>query len=527
MAVIGLRQGQYTRVPWLVGTLAVLVGVMMMLPVVYLAIRAFGGDFLDVISQQRTIDALIRTIGLAACVGAGALAISLPAAWLTGRTDLPLRPMWAVAFALPLVFPSYVGAFALVAALGPRGMLQDVLEPLGVDRLPEIYGFFGAWLCLTLFTFPYLFLSLRAGVERLDTSMEDAARSLGSNAWGAFFRVSLPQLRPAVAAGLLLVCLYTLSDFGAVSILRFDSLTRMIFIQYKSAFDRTEASALALLLVAVALVFVVLESLTRGRARYHAPAVRRQPKVVELGAWRWPAIAFCAGVAGMSLVLPASVLVYWCVRGIESGQSFAFMSDAAWHSVEASSLGALAAVACALPVAIVAVRYPGMLSRTIEKLAYPGFALPGISIALALVFFASNYAPWIYQTLSLLVVAYVIRFLPQALGSCRTSLLQTNPATEQAARSLGRGAAYVFGRVTLPQLSPGMTIGALLVFLTVMKELPVTLLLSPIGFDTLATEIWASTNEAMFARAAVPALALVAISAIPAIMVMRSGRDFE
>jgi iron(III) transport system permease protein len=500
----------------------------MLLPVVYLAIRASeSGAFFDVLFERRTVAALTRTVLLAAAVGCGALVISLPAAWLTVRTDLPLRKVWAVAFALPLVFPSYVGALTLVGALGPRGMFQAILEPAGVERLPEIYGFFGAWLCLTLFTFPYLYLTLRAGIDRLDSSLEEAARTLGSSSWVTFLKVSLPQLRPAMAAGLLLVCLYTLSDFGAVSILRFDSLTRMIFIQYKSAFDRSEAAVLALLLVGVALAAVLAESAMRGRGRYHSSAVRRQPNRIRLGAWRWPAIAFCVSVAAFSLVLPASVLVYWCLRGIESGQSFSFMWGAAWHSLQAGSLGALAAVACALPVAIVSVRYPGTFSRIVEKLTYPGFALPGISIALALVFFAANYAPWIYQTLALLVIAYVIRFLPQALGGCRTSLLQTNPSTEQAARSLGRGGAYVFGRVTLPQMSPGMTVGALLVFLTVMKELPVTLLLGPIGFDTLATQIWASTNEAMFARAAVPALALVVLSAIPTIFVMRGDRSYE
>jgi iron(III) transport system permease protein len=525
MAVVTLGRRYGPGVPVLVGTLAVLVGVLMTLPIVYLAIRAIeGGAFFDTVFEQRTVAALVRTIGLAAAVGAGTLVVSLPAAWLTARTDLPLRRMWAVAFALPLVFPSYVGAFTLVAALGPRGMLQDAL---GVKSLPDIYGFFGAWMCLTLFTFPYLYLSLRAGIERLDSSMEEASRSLGSSPWMSFVRVSLPQLRPAMAAGLLMVCLYTLSDFGAVSIFRFDSLTRMIFVQYKSAFDRSEAATLALLLVGVAFVVVMLESATRSRARYHAPALRRRPKLVPLRAWRWPALAFCVAVTALSLVLPASVLVYWCVRGIESSQSFAFMWSAAWHSVEAASLGALAAVACALPVAIISVRYPGTLSRIMEKLTYPGFALPGISIALALVFFAANYAPWVYQTLTLLIVAYIIRFLPQALAGCRTSLLQTSPATEEAARSLGRGPAYVFSRVTLPQISPGMTVGALLVFLTVMKELPATLLLSPIGFDTLATEIWASTNEAMFTRAAVPALALVAISAIPAILVIRGETVHE
>jgi iron(III) transport system permease protein len=350
--------------------------------------------------------------------------------------------------------------------------------------------------------------------------MDDAARSLGASPLGAFFRVTLPQLRPALAAGGLLVALYTLSDFGAVSILRFDSLTRVIFIQYKSAFDRSEAASLALLLAAVALAAVWIESMTRGKARYHSDAVRRTPKIVRLGGWRWPALAFCVGLVMISLVLPASVLVYWLVRGLDAGQSVSFVFSAAMNSIQVSTLAAAAAIVFALPVAVFSVRYPGVPSRLIERASYTGFALPGISIALALVFFGANYAPWIYQTLPLLVFAYVVRFMPQALGASRASLLQTNPKTEEAARGLGKGKLAVFRRITLPQLLPGLSTGALLVFLTAIKELPATLLLSPIGFSTLATQIWASTNEAMFARAAAPAILLVLIAAIPTTIVV-------
>lgn len=528
MALLSI-QHPARRTPIFVGALALGVAMLMLLPVVYLAVRASEhGTLIETLTADTTTAALVRTITLASAVCGGALAISLPAAWLTARTDLPFRRLWGVTFALPLVFPSYVGAFVLIAAVGPRGMLQDILEPLGVDRLPDIYGFFGAWLALTLFTFPYLYLPLRAALERLDASMEEAARSLGASPFGAFVRVTLPQLRPAIGAGLVIVFLYTLSDFGVVSIFRFDSLTRIIYVQYRSSFDRSEAAALALLLVAIAIVVVMIEAATRGRGRYHTQSISRTPHVARLGAWRWPAFAFCTSMALVSLAIPISVLAYWLVRGIDAGQSFSFMWDASWNSIKASSLGALAALAAALPIAIVSVRYRDLFGRIIEKLAYPGFALPGISIALALVFFAANYAPWIYQTLALLLVAYVIRFLPQALGSVRTSLLQTDPATEQAARSLGRGPAYVFGRITFPQMLPGLTAGGLLVFLTVMKELPATLLLSPIGFNTLATEIWGSTTEAMFARAAVPALALVAISAVPAVLfILRNDRTYE
>jgi iron(III) transport system permease protein len=303
-----------------------------------------------------------------------------------------------------------------------------------------------------------------------------------------------------------------------VSILRFDSLTRVIYIRYTSSFDRSSAAALALLLVALTFVVLAIEAATRGRGRYHLASRHQPAPVVRLGAWRAPALAFCGLVAGVSLVAPVAVIVYWLARGIDAGQSLTFVREAAFNSVYASALGALVAVVAAMPVALLAVRHPGPLSGLLEKVTYAGFGLPGITIALSLVFFAANYVPALYQTLALLVFAYMVRFLPQAVGAVRTSLLQVNPNTEKAARGLGRGRAYVFSRITLPQVMPGVSGGAVLVFLTVMKELPATLLLSPIGFDTLATEVWSATTEALFAKAALPALLLVALSSVPMVL---------
>lgn len=513
---IAFRTARSFDVPYVLIGIALAVAGAMLLPVAYLVLRVWGaGVFWDEVTAQPTRDALTRTAVLAAATTTGAVAISLPLAWLTTRTDLPLRRMWTVLLVLPLAVPSYVGAFTFVAALGPRGMLQDALEPIGVDRLPEIYGFWGAWAALTFFTFPYVMMPVRATLSGIDRSIEEAARGLGAGGVRAFFRVTLPQLRPAIAAGALLVALYTLSDFGAVSLLRFDSLTRVIYVRYTASFDRSSAAALALLLVALTLIVVTIESATRGRARYHVTTRHQTQAVVRLGHWRWPALAFCSLVVLVSLALPVSVIAYWLVRGVEAGESAQFVRSAAIHSVYASSLAGLAAVAACMPVAILAVRYPGALTGIIEKVTYSGFALPGISIALALVFFAANYAEVLYQTTLLLVFAYVVRFLPQAYGAVRASLLQVNPHTELAARGLGRGKLYVFGRVTLPQVLPGVSGGAVLVFLTVMKELPVTLILSPIGFDTLATRIWSATSEGFYTRAALPALILVALSSLP------------
>lgn len=498
---------------------AALVAAAMALPLIYLAVRALEGgvgDAAEVVLEASSLATLGRTVALAAVVTAASAAVAVPLAWLTARTDLPGRKAWAVLVALPLVIPSYVGGFVLVSVLGPQGIVQGWLEPLGVRSLPEIYGLPGAALALTLFTYPYVFLTVRAALRGMDRSTEEAARSLGSGAFATFFRVTLPQLRPAIGAGSLLVALYTLSDFGAVSLLQYDSFSREIYLQYRSAFDRTPAAVLALMLVALVAVVLALEFRSRGRAGYFQGSGSEQAAPpVALGRWRWPALGLCGGVVLISLVSPIGVLVFWLLRGVAAGESLDPVFRSALNSVYVSGLAAGVAVLAALPVAVLAVRFPGRVSALVERMSYVGFALPAIVLALALVFFGANYVPALYQTLGLLIFAYVVHFLPQAVGAIRASLLQARPSIEEAARSLGRGPAAVLATVTVPLARSGILAGAALVFLTTMKELPATLLLGPTEFDTLATSVWSATSGAFFARAAAPALVLILVSAPP------------
>ena len=519
------RPRAVARSPWppaVIWVPALLVAAAMTLPLVYLVLRSLEngwGEFFEVALRPRTLAVLARSVVLAAVVTVGSVAIAVPLAWLTTRTDLPGRRVWAVLAALPLVVPSYVGGFVLVSMFGPRGLLQDALAPLGVERLPEIYGLPGAALALTLFSYPYVLLTVRGALRGMDPALEEASRSLGSGGWATFFRITLPQLRPAIVAGALLVALYSLSDFGAVSLLQFDSFSREIYTQYRSAFDRTPAAILGLILVALTGAILALEARTRGRARYHrssAGSVRpRGGTVVALGRWRWPALLFCGAVVLLALVVPVGVLVFWLARGLASGEPLRLLWGAAFNSVYVSALAAGVAVLAALPVAILAVRFPGWVAGLVERLSYLGYALPGIVLALSLVFFGANYAPGLYGTLVLLVFAYAVHFLPQAVGATRAALLQVSPSVEEAARGLGRGPAKVVATVTAPLASSGIIAGSALVFLTTMKELPATLLLAPLGFDTLATSIWTATSEAFFARAAAPALLLVLVSALP------------
>lgn len=511
--------------PALVWLPAALIAVVMLLPLVYLVVRAAGAgsETLDLLFRGRTLHLFVSTAGLALAVTSASALIAIPLAWLTVRSDLPFRKAWSVLSILPLVIPTYVGGFVIVASLGPRGLLQQILHGLfGVERLPEIYGFPGAMLALTLFTYPYLLLTLQAALRGIDPASEEAARSLGCRPLATFVRVTLPQLRPAIASGSLLVALYTLSDFGAVSLLQFDAFTRAIYVQYQGSFDRTMAAALALLLVVLTLAILAAESWTRGRRHYHrsTPGVARAASTVHLGPWRVPALVFCGAVVSLALVLPLAVLFYWLSRGL-SASLLGQVGSAALNSVYASSLAGVAAVAVALPISILSVRWPGKLSSLLERATYTGYALPGIVIALALVFFGANYVTFLYQTLALLVVAYVVRFLPQAIGATRASLLQVNPSLEEAARGLGRSSLGVLARVTVPLIRPGLLAGAALVFLTAMKELPATLLLSPIGFKTLATRIWTATSEGFFAEAALPALILILVSGLSLTFMLR------
>jgi len=427
-----------------------------------------------------------------------------------------------VAVALPLVIPSYVAAFCLLAFFGERGLLA---AGLGVGRLPDPTGYKGALVALTLSTYPYVFLLAQAAFRGLDPALEEAARGLGHSRARVLWRVTLPAVRPAVALGSLLVALYVLSDFGVVSLMRYDSLTRAIYLQYRSLFDRTPAAALALVLVALTAVALVLELRARSRGRLwrSAPGAARQRRLVPLGRARWLALAWCASVTGLFLVLPGAVLGYWLVRGIANDRAIPIPWSEAVNSVGASGLAAGAAVAAALPVALLASRHPSRASRALERLSYAGNALPGLVIALSLVFFAARYASPVYQTLALLVFAYVVRFFPQALSGVDSALARVNPGLEDASRGLGRGALATTWHVTLPLVRPGLVAGAALVFLSAMKELPATILLRPIGFDTLATEVWGATQVGAYSRASVPALVLIGLSA-PALWLLRDER---
>jgi len=513
--------------------LAGAVAASMLVPLTWLLVEVVQVDperATQLLVQPSTVETIFNSLLLMGGVTAFSVGIGVPLAWLTVQTNLPFRRFWSVVVALPLAVPSYIGAFTFVSAFGPRGEFQSILQPLGIDRLPEIYGLPGSILVITLYTYPYIYLTTRAGLVSFDTSLLEAARSLNHGRWAAFRRVTFPHVRPSIAAGALLAALYAVSDFGTPAIMRLPVFTRQIFVEF-NAFNQDYASLLSLQLLAVVLVVLAVESRIRPNDTVHGDSGggRSDEPLIELGVWRWPATLLPASVAGLALLVPVWILGLWLVTAdLAARPELALRLEYVTNSVSVAGAAAVLAVLAALPVAYLAARDESLLAWLFERSTYVGFAVPGIVLALALVFFATGYetaaipfAPEIYQTLPLLVFAYVVRFMPQAVGSIRTSTMQVDPKLVEAARSLGTSPVAAFRTITLPLVTPGIVAGAALVFLTTMKELPATLVLRPTGFETLVTLVWRAQSAAYFQYAVIPSVLLLVVSGLSMVVILR------
>ncbi|GGL55686.1 ABC transporter permease [Halocalculus aciditolerans] len=516
------------RPPFVLLAASAVVALAVLSPIGWLVVSALDVPTpraLALLTSASTTSVLLNSVALVAAVTAGSVALGVPLAVLTARTDLPGRRFWTVVLALPLVVPSYLGAFAYTAAFGPNGQLADALAPLGVDTVPSVYGFAGAAFVLTLYVYPYVFLSTRATLLSIDTSLVEAARTLGDAPLAAFRRVTLPQIAPGITAGALLVALYALSDFGTPAIMHVDVFTRVIYVEY--SYSRDTAALLSVQLLFVTAIILSLESrVSAGQRSGYASSRVRATRRVRLGWWTAPALLLCAGVVALSLAVPVGVFIHWLFQsslaGVNTGYGFSWAYAA--NSVYAAALTAGVAVLAALPVGYLSGRYDSRLGRLVERATYAGYAVPGIVIALALVYVGVVYVRGLYQTLPLLVFAYVVRFLPQAVGTTRSSVVQVDQRLVEAARTLGDAPLAAFRRVTLPLVLPGVSAGAALVFLTTMKELPATLLLQPGNFETLVTYIWSARESGFYGRVAVPALVLIGVSALSMLVILARER---
>lgn len=536
MTVRGSRPPWYLLLPALLSAAAVL------LPLTYLVIRAVGGPgHLEPILTPVNARRLGNTLGLSAAVLVVVTLFAAPMAWLSVRTSLVLRRLLSVLAVMPLAVPGYVMAYALLSLGGDDGVL---VRWLGVESgwlapfrrpesgtLPRVSGFSGALLALTAANLPYMYLTLRAAMRDLDPALEEAARSLGHRPARVWFGVVAPQLFPAFLAGALLVVLHVIADFGVVSLMRFDTFSAVLYAKY-SAFDAANAARVALLLLAVAGMFIAAEMVLLSRLRLDRAGSGGPRRRVRrpLGWGQVPAVALFAVVIGLTVVVPLFTVLHWMGR-LQDPMIWGRVAGAMADSMRASLPAALLATLVATPIALLRARHPSPLSFIAERLPFLGYATPALAFALSLIMLVSaEWMPdllfgWFYQSLPLLVLAYLLHFLAEAVGPVRSSVYLASPRLEEASRALGMGPARTFWRVTVPILRNGLLVSLALVFLSCMKELPLTMLLAPIGFESLAMHVWDYSENAEFARAAPFALAILLVSAAFTGVLLLSGRD--
>jgi iron(III) transport system permease protein len=491
--------------PIAVVALGVFAALSALLPLTYLLIRLAAGfdRALVELLRPRTLELLSNTLLLTVSVTLTALIIGFTQAWLTTRSNLVWTPLFAVLGTLPLAIPSYVLALSYTSLF------------------PWFNGFFAAWITLSLATAPYVFLAVSAALIRSNANQEEVARSLGLSSFQVLLRVTWPQVRPAALGSGLLVALYTLSEFGAVSILRFDTFTRAIYNAYRGSFDRTAAAALAVVLVLLTLIVLYFEK--RYRNSYTKIEKQSRQLRINLGTWRAPSALLLLLIALGSSVLPISALIGWSV--VAKSWDLLPILQALGASLGISITAGLVIGVFAVAVALWNVRFSSRLSSGVEVTIWSSHALPALVVALSLVFFGANLTPGIYQTIWLLIFAYLILFLPNALSVVTTPIAQVSTSQEQVARSLGLGKLAAIFKLVLPMSKTGIWAGIALASLAVIKELPATLLLRPTGMDTLATELWAATETLSYSQAAPYALLLIIIAGVPALVLNAQARN--
>ena len=496
------------------GAAVVCAGAFFSFPALYLAWESvrLGGDLVAVVATPDVLRPLLASLTLAASCAVAAMVLGTGLALLVARTDVLGRGMLRVGLAMPLVVPSFVGATALIAATGRGGL---------VPFLPRPQGFTGALVVLTLLTYPYVYLLVLARLRLVSRSHEEASRLLGAGPLRTALTVVVPQLQQATAAGGLLVFLYVLSDFGAVALLRYDTITRAIYST--RLLDRTTSVTLGLFLAVLAVV--VAFAARSAAAVPPGPKPTRPSGLTPLGRARVPLSVLPWTVVLVALVAPVLVFATWALRGSTTigigysgpGDSLAFLLRPAIGSTTAAVTAAVVAVVLVLPLAVASVRRPSPTTRVVTAVVTSVFALPGLVVALALVFFALQVPgplAAVYQTFPLLILGYVLHFGAQALRASQTAVAAVPGRLEEAARTLGAGPARRFLTVDLPLVTPGLVAGAGLVLLSTLKELPATALLAPIGFQTLATRIFFAAQDGFFAEVGVTSLVLLAMSSV-------------
>jgi iron(III) transport system permease protein len=517
LAAFGRAASRPSSPPKTVLIVAGVVSLIVLAPFAVTILNAVHGSFsstLRLLFRPVTVRLLINTLGLALVSTAICALVGTGAAWLVERTDLPGRRFWAVAAPLPLAVPAFIASYAWLSA-------STVFA-----------GAAGALLVVSASYYPLVYLPVAAALRNVDPALEESARTMGCSPWRCFFRVTLPQIKPALLGGMLLVILHVLTEFGAFSLLRFRTFTTAIYAEYTAGFAADQGALLACVLLVLCLLCLVGESVLRGEHDYAriGPGARRSAVRYSLRGARYPILLAMFALGLVTLGTPLGLIAYWLTQHdaaaiATAGVTPALLVGATWHSLGYGFAAGIATSVVALPIAWLSVRFRHPLVHLMERASFLPRGMPGIVLALALVTLSLTLIRPLYQSAVLLIAGYAIIFIPLAVVSLRATLGQVQPALEQSARALGQRPIAVLRRVVLPLAAPGIGAAMALVFLSVVTELTTTLLLIPTGAHTLATQVWAASSTFAFAAAAPYAAILVTISMLATwVLANRFGR---
>jgi iron(III) transport system permease protein len=501
-------KGRHKPEPWFLISTSTFVALVLLAPLVFLLIEAHGAGVSTVahlIWRPLTATLLWNTVRLTVVVTVLSAIIGTLCAWFVERTDLPGRRMWAVLVVIPFAIPDFVVSFGWASLF------------------TWVHGFYGAVLVMTLAVYPLVYLPVAASLRSADPGLEEVARSLGLTKASTFFRVTIAQSRGAIFGGCVLVSLVILAEYGAFEILGYQTFTTEIFTEFRT-FSVATACALSIVLIVLSAVILGGDWFLRpkGRVARTGAMAQQTGRRHRLGRLRWPVLAGFIALVALALGVPIYSSIYWMVRDTSSEQSGITLLNAGLHTALYSGCAAAIATIAALPVAMLAVRYDRMRARLLERSTYLVLAMPGLVIALALSYFTEQYLDGFgYRGAPLLILAYAILFFPLALVGVRASVAYAPVEFEEVARSLGQSRMATLFRVTLKLIGPGLAASFCLVFLAAVTELTATLLLVPLGVQTLSTQFWAYQQNLSYGQAAPFALAIIIIACVPSYIVSR------
>jgi iron(III) transport system permease protein len=481
-----------------------------------------------------------NTIILILGVGLGVLLIGVPLAWLAAMCEFPGRRFFSWSLILPLAMPAYVLAFVHVGFLDFTGPVQTMIRDISGDSFwfPPIRSTGGVIMVMSLAFYPYVYLLLRNAFETQGQRGLEAAQMLGLSRAQSFWRVSLPMARPWLIGGLGLVLMETLADFGAVSIFNFDTFTTAIYKSWFSLFNLMAASQVASILVMFVLMIAFLEQKARGVRRYQVKATQHK-RIVLTPAKSALAIMFCSAVLLMGFVIPVAQLALWAWQAwAENVDIDIRYVSFIWHSLLLGALAALIVAGFGLTLGFIKRRYDNKRTRLLVQLASLGYAIPGAVLAVGvflpiawldnqiivlLNIFSIQSTGILKGSLAVMLLALAARFLAVGFSPIDAALQRVTPHQEDSARSLGLNSKSIIGKLYLPMARGGILTGMLLVFVDVIKEMPITLMTRPFGWDTLAIRVFEMTSEGMWSQAALPSLLIIIAGLLPVIILARKS----